>query len=111
MAKIKLTTSKLINKPEGDGFRILMDCARTPCKIVEAKNLAEIHSHMDTFAAELGTGDRPWMINADVVSGRKPAGFDKAEKELRRFVNTHLLPKDERSNYDWTGYEYEDKAA
>lgn len=95
MPKIKLQTYTL--KEYEAGKRYTISCGLgtiTPQKTVEIRTVADCEAALLAFAEELKATNKPWMVSIlfDKHSGRKPAGFDAAEKatRLRAFVNTEL---------------------
>jgi hypothetical protein len=67
---------------------------KSPSKAVEIDTLSDCKLALRAFAAELEGTDKPWhlSISFDKKSGRRPAGFEKAQtaRELECHVNPHL---------------------
>jgi hypothetical protein len=79
-------------------YAIELGIGRKPtCKSFAIDTVADCKAALKSFAAELEATAKPWHLSVsfDARSGRKPAGFDKAEKarELECHVNAHLAPK------------------
>ena len=66
-----------------------------PSKKVEIKTVADCKAALAAYAKEVEATGKPFKCSVlfDQRSGRKPAGFDKARRELETFVNTHLAKK------------------
>ncbi len=66
----------------------------SPSKTVSIETVADCKTALKAFAAELEPTGKPWHLSVsfDKRSGRKPAGFDKANtaRELECHVNPHL---------------------
>jgi hypothetical protein len=70
---------------------------QNPSRDEEIKTVADCEAALDRFAAEITATGKPWQVSVLFLkkSGRKPAGFDKAEAQnrLRRDVNPELAPR------------------
>jgi hypothetical protein len=70
---------------------------QNPSRDEEIKTVADCEAALDRFAAEMTATGKPWQVSLLFLkkSGRKPAGFDKAEAQnrLRRDVNLELAPR------------------
>jgi len=70
---------------------------KTPSKRFAIETVADCKAALKAFAAELEPIGKPWHLSVafDKSSGRKPAGFDKANnaRELECHVNAHLAPQ------------------
>lgn len=97
MAMVKFLTSELVNVGPNGLFSCLLIGARpTPSKVVDVASVAGIEVALDAFAAELKDTGRALVVTTHIMKGfRKPAGFDKAQHKLRRFVNEELVRKTE----------------
>jgi hypothetical protein len=93
MPKIKLTTFKL-EEYRPNGYSVAIDGEATPQKTVEIRTVDDCVAAVTAFAEELKPMGKPWMVSVhfDKKSGRKPAGFDAADKahKFRAFVNEEL---------------------
>ena len=69
----------------------------TPSKRVDINTVDDCKAELAAFASELEPAGKPWHLSVrfDKRSGRKPAGFDKADsaRELECHVNAHLAPQ------------------
>ena len=79
------------------GFTVGIDLAgKSPSKRVAINTVADCKAALAAFASELEPGGKPLHLSVlfDKRSGRKPAGFDKADsaRELQCHVNAHLAP-------------------
>ncbi|MGO9546854.1 MAG: hypothetical protein ACLPPF_18915 [Rhodomicrobium sp.] len=67
---------------------------KSPSKLFAIETVADCKAALKAFAAELEPTGKPWHLSVsfDKKSGRKPAGFDKAQtaRELECHVNSHL---------------------
>lgn len=99
--KFRLTSFELLSYGERS-FTVNMGLGeRTPDKVVEAKNVAELIPLMDAFEAEMKATGKAWMLSCTITrrGQRKPPGFDKATASrppmgpLCRFINTDKCPE------------------
>ena len=90
MAIISISAYPMNKAPKGILSLTLSRVAEAPSHKVEVKTIADVQRELDAYAAQFkGTG-KPWCVMASHVksSGRKVAGFDKAD--TRRYVNEEL---------------------
>ncbi len=79
-------------------FAITFDFGeKTPSKRFAIETVADCKAALKAFSTELEPTGKPWHLSVlfDKKSGRKPAGFDKANsaRELECHVNAHLAPQ------------------
>ncbi len=70
---------------------------KLPGRDEEIKTVADCEAALERFAVEMTATGKPWRLSVLFLknSGRKPAGFDKADAQSRltRNVNLELAPR------------------
>ncbi len=93
-AMITIRAYPLLESGPG-GFSIELGIgADYPSRRFAIRTVADCKAALQAFALELEPSQKAWrlMVHFDKKSGRKPAGFDKAQaaRELEVNVNEHL---------------------
>ncbi len=96
MAKRQITISAYpLNEVGPHSYTVSLSFSdKGPSKRFDIETVADCKAALKAFAAEVELTGKPWHLSVsfDKRSGRKPAGFDKANaaRELECHVNAHL---------------------
>jgi hypothetical protein len=96
MAQVEVNAYPIHERFPG-GHTISFDLtSRSPSKRYDIKNVDDAKAALADFAMEMAKTQKAWEVSVrfDKRSGRKPAGFDKADRarELQCLVNLELAP-------------------
>jgi hypothetical protein len=97
MSTIRLTAYPITER-DRHGVCIALGLGQQlPSRDEEIKTVAGCEAALERFAVEMTATGTPWRLSALFLkkSGRKPAGFDKADAQgrLTRDVNLELAPR------------------